>query len=369
MEASVRILSSTNRHLSNSLLLKYPPLKSSPVFPRHISFPHTHRSNTSQSSLFFSARNHPPSPHFSLRFTCPVPTSSTHHFARIASGSERVPFRWSTAWDGVSDTELGIVKEKGPVVTVVLLGWLGSKERHLRRYVELYNSRGIHAVTFTASVMDVLSFDLGRRLQERISALSRELASWLSEAENDGRERQDLPNKIKGCVVDSGGDPELNPKVWAAGFTTALLKKHGSGAFSSVDAGEGNALEVGVELSSVGEKKPLSIEVFLLLAFEKLFSFLLNLPDINQRLMKIISVLSQKQPPCPQLYLYSRADKVIPFQSVESFAEEQKKLGRKVWSLNFGSSPHVDHYRTFPDLYSKQLHNFLRECLATVKQT
>lgn len=85
--------------------------------------------------------------------------------------------------------EFGVASEKGPVVTAVLLGWLGAKPKHLRRYVELYNARGIHAVTFVASVWDVLSVDLGRKLQERINVLARELSCWLSESEKDGRER------------------------------------------------------------------------------------------------------------------------------------------------------------------------------------
>lgn len=57
---------------------------------------------------------------------------------------------------------------------------------------------------------------------------------------------------------------------------------------------------------------------------------------------------------------------MIPFQRVESFMEEQRRNGKQVFSFNFGSSPHVDHFRTFPDLYASQLDNFLKECLSMV---
>ncbi|KAM7459818.1 hypothetical protein LguiA_036196 [Lonicera macranthoides] len=404
METSARIFNSYNRrHLSTCLLSKPHPLKFKPPHPSS-PFPlprHTFRSppahsnpkcytplpSSNPSPLWLGFPQSLPSFHSSNSPFCPNP------FARIVSGPQDKSIRWNFSSQGLYGGDLGFVDNKGPIVTVVLLGWLGSEPKHLRRYVELYNSKGINAVTFVASVKDVLSLDLGRRLQERISALAMEIAEWLSETEKDGRERfllfhtfsntgwlaygailddlqgrRDLLEKIKGCIFDSGGDPDLNPKVWAAGFTAALLKKRSSVGYSPVETEEVNKLENGSTVYKIGKKEPPLIEVFLLLLFEKLFSFLLNSPDINQRLSKIISALSKTQPPCPQLYLYSTADKVIPFKSVESFIEAQRKMGRKVLSYNFGSSPHVDHYRTFPGNYSSQVQSFLKECLTTVKQ-
>lgn len=180
--------------------------------------------------------------------------------------------------------------------------------------------------------------------------------------------RPDLKEKIKGCVVDSGGDPEINPQVWAAGFSAALLKKNSSSAYSLVEVTERNESKSKVDSSKVQEKEPLIIETMLLSVLEFFFSVILRLPDVNRRLTKIISILSKNQPPCSQLYLYSTADKVIPYHSVEMFINEQMRMGKKVRSFNFGLSPHVDHYRTFPNLYSSEIHNFLKECLAEVKK-
>lgn len=275
--------------------------------------------------------------------------------------------------------------ESGKETTVVLLGWLGARAKHLRRYVEWYNSRGINAVTFTVDVRDLVRLDLGRRLERRIDEFGNELVKWVSEKEEGGREkclvfhsfsntgwlvygtllesfvgRQELVEKIKGCIIDSGGADPLDTKIWAAGFTAAILKKRSS--------------TINTEPNSRGKeedeqkKEPLGIESMMLSSLEKLFPIVLNIPDVNMRLTRITQRLYENHPPCPQLYLYSSGDKVVPSHSVEIRIKEQQKIGRNVQSFNFKSSPHVDHYRNFPDLYSSQLHNFLQECFKPTKQ-
>ncbi|XP_022751394.1 transmembrane protein 53-like isoform X2 [Durio zibethinus] len=307
--------------------------------------------------------------------------AQTKHSKRYGEwyNSRGIHAAWNKAPEIVADRcgKAEAFGSKDKAITVVLLGWLGAKTKHLKRYVEWYNSRGIHAVTFVVEVKELLWLDLGVRLEQRISEFENELARYVLEKEEDGRERcfifhtfsntgwfvfqrrDGLKEKIRGVIIDSGSAGPLNPKVWAGGFGAAILKKRSSSI---------NGLESAVTDSKLQKEEPGMIEAVLLSALEKFFGYALNMPDVNRRLRTIINAIMEHHPPCPQLYLYSTADKLIPYKSVELCIEEMRKKGIKVFSFNFGTSPHVDHYRTFPSIYSSELHNFLKECFAAVKQ-
>ncbi|OMO84443.1 hypothetical protein COLO4_22050 [Corchorus olitorius] len=149
-------------------------------------------------------------------------------------------------------------------------------------------------------------------VQRKRNPCGNELARWVSEKEEDGRERygsllhsfqtrERLVEKIGGVIIDSGAGDPFNPKVWAAGFGTAILKKRSSSI---------NGLEGAVRDSKLQKEEPDMIEAVLLAALEKFFAFVLNIPDLDRRVRTVINAIMEHPPPCPQLYLYSTADKM-----------------------------------------------------------
>lgn len=64
---------------------------------------------------------------------------------------------------------------------VVLLGWLGSKQKHLKRYADLYTSMGFHVVTFTFPISKILSYQVDGKAEQYIDLLANHLVDWLEE--------------------------------------------------------------------------------------------------------------------------------------------------------------------------------------------
>ncbi|XP_047078409.1 transmembrane protein 53-like [Lolium rigidum] len=350
-------------------------------------------STSALSGLQFFPRNHHQAA-FDLAAKAPVASlpviNMVYQYARftkaegataaVPSLSTDTLYRWHLPHPGGRS---GSSDDRSQTV-VVLLGWLGSKQKHLKRYAEWYTSRGFHAVTFTLPMSDIVSYNVRGKAEKNVEMLSEHLADWVREEDGkkivfhtfsntgwlcygvilENLQRQDpsAVHKIKGSIVDSAPVAVPDSQVWALGFSAAIMKKHSvatKGAISNDTRSDVLVVE------SQRDLKPAATEAVLLSALEKFFDVVLNYPAINRRLSGVMEILSSNQPNCPQLYIYSSADRVIPAKSVESFVESQRKAGCEVRSCDFVSSPHVDHYRSNPGLYTSELTKFLEDCVLT----
>ncbi|KAF5801458.1 putative alpha/Beta hydrolase [Helianthus annuus] len=320
----------------------------------------------------------------SNNMACYVP--SLEHFLNVYQSAELAkapkPIDYSSSVPTVTSTDIvyrwhlpqpnAVDLSKNSKMVVVLLGWLGAKQKHLKKYADWYTSKGFHVITFTFPMAEILSYQVGGKAEEYVDMLVNHLAEWLEEEctknlvfhtfSNTGWliygamlekfQRQDdtLMERIKGCIVDSAPVAAPDPQVWASGFSAAFLKKNSIAAKGNRSTDDISA-------------KPTMKEAALLVILEKFFHVVLNLPAVNKRLSNVLVQLKSGQPSCPQLYIYSSADKVIPAGSVESFIEVQQRMGRVVRSCNFKSTPHVDHFRHEPELYTTQLSQFLNDCV------
>lgn len=93
-----------------------------------------------------------------------------------------VLYRWHlpdpNAIDVNGKSECSSAKSK---TVVVLLGWLGAKQKHLKRYAEWYTSRGFHAITFTFPMSEVLSYRVGGKAELDVEMLVNHLVEWMDE--------------------------------------------------------------------------------------------------------------------------------------------------------------------------------------------
>lgn len=314
-------------------------------------------------------------------------TNPTTYKHDISTSPSEVSYRWHLPEPNAIDVSgaSGCSSAKFRTV-VVLLGWLGAKQKHLKKYADWYTSRGFHVITFTLPMSEILKYQPGGKVEEHINSLVRHLADWLEEEHgknlvfhtfsNTGwltygvmleqfqMHDPSLMGRIRGCVVDSAPVAAPDPQVWASGFSAAFLKKHSVAANGTVDSNE-SGMDALVGTKGVVAPKPAVTEAALLVVLEKFFEVILNLPTVNRRLSDVVGLLSARQPSCPQLYIYSSADRVIPAGSVESFIKQQRRAGHEVRACNFVSTPHVDHFRNDPKLYTSELTQFLEDCVLT----
>ena len=74
-------------------------------------------------------------------------------------------------------------------------------------------------------------------------------------------------------------------------------------------------------------------------------------------------------PPCPQLYLYSQSDVLIPPSDIERFQQQQAGRGVSVASHSWAHAPHCELLRYHGTEYKQQVASFASSLQSQLKMS
>ncbi|KAG7525040.1 transmembrane protein 53 [Solea senegalensis] len=250
---------------------------------------------------------------------------------------------------------------KEPVV--ILLGWAGCKDKHLSKYSAIYNEQGCVIIRYTAPLKTLfISEPIGYK---ELRGMALKLLEILYDYEVEN-------SPIFFHVFSNGG-------FMLYRYIIELL--HSDKQFSSlsvlgavVDSAPGSRDIPGAlrAMTSVLGPRVSPLLRFLLLAVFAVVIFLLRI--VLYPLTKFIhknhyDAVQDRPPVWPHFFIYSKADQVVRHSDIELFMETLKLKDVPVDNFNFVSSPHVGHFRDFPEQYALKCRDFLVACVKDLQGT
>lgn len=244
---------------------------------------------------------------------------------------------------------------KEPVV--ILLGWAGCKDKHLSKYSSIYNEQGCVTIRYTAPLKTVfISESFGYK---ELSSTALKLLEILYDYEVEN-------SPIFFHIFSNGGFMLYRYIVELLHNDKQFSSLHVIGAV--VDSAPGSANVRGALralMATLGPKiSPVLRYVLLVLFAVTVVLLRIVLYPLTKYIHKNhYDAVQDKPPSWPHFFLYSRADLTIRHRDIEFFMKAVKQKGVPVDSFDFVSSPHVGHYRDFPEQYALKCREFLVSCM------
>jgi len=233
---------------------------------------------------------------------------------------------------------------------VLLLGWTGSKARHLRKYRRLYQKLGFVNVSRATPLTDLelnpgngapLATELLRKVQLNdpqhfVIHVFSNGGAFVFCAVRMAMEREpqfhDLKSKLCCLVMDSL--PSRVPRVIWAPYLAFLMQEKDDSWYQSMKLMLWSVYFSGISL--------------------------LKYPWEGDPMGWYSPLMRSLPTDVPELYLYSEGDKLVSYVEIQEFILFRKQNGAQCREYNFGKdSPHVNHFGIFPAMYETQLRTFL----------
>ena len=267
---------------------------------------------------------------------------------QITGGSESAHFQAKCKEIGAVVTRSGSDKSS-PIVAI--LGWNSAQDKHLAKYSEIFENKGFDTIRISAN-----PFNTFLRLN-RVKDVSLKLLDILVEMK---------PDQYRPIILYSLSMGGFNVYYFINQAISTLGHHHFNSIqvvgciFDSCPHFPGLQSVKGVQ-STIIETIPnplLKGLVWVGLGVVGPPVFLLS-----SNIKRLIPGTINTPIGCPELFLYSNADHLVPEQNVVTFMEAHKKIGVKVFSKLWEGSGHVQHHKNYPEEYLHEVNTFTDYCL------
>mmetsp|Transcript_2375 Transcript_2375/g.4917 ORF Transcript_2375/g.4917 Transcript_2375/m.4917 type:complete len:294 (-) Transcript_2375:234-1115(-) len=268
------------------------------------------------------------------RFPSLAVLTAVRHASTTSKGSGR--------WKIVKSDKPYHGEGKAPVC--YMIGWIHAKDKNLRHFRDIYLDHGIDVVSTIPTTPNVLfpslTVDLIKDLRQLV--------------EREGH--TDRPKVVSAFSV--GGfvygtllhQSTTEPDAKAFVDTTKLQVLDSLVDVVGIAAGLADALSPN---NGLGGRS---------LIYRGVSSYLSFVPkSITDRYYESSGAFRGATCPAPSLWLYSTGDKIGNVKVMEDAISGYKKLGREVTTYDFGDTPHCEHFRNHPDVYTKLVREQLQK--------
>jgi hypothetical protein len=240
--------------------------------------------------------------------------------------------------------------QNGPTL-VILCTWMSANRKHIAKYTQQYRHQHpeMDILVVESSVADMV-YRSTRSQQHRLRPARDILLSHLSStAQGPGQQ---------GAVLHMFSNGGAQCAVQLAAMLPPDIRRH---AFSAIilDSCPGTATyQETVHAMSLSMPKSPVAKILgppilhLVLCFIFLALFVTSAEDVITRIRKQLNDQELFSHDVPRLYVYSKADQLVPFQDVKSHADDARRKGYvKTGEVMFEASAHCAHALSHKDEY------------------
>ncbi|XP_055683953.1 transmembrane protein 53 [Lutzomyia longipalpis] len=259
-----------------------------------------------------------------------------------------------------SEADYVFIHNENTVPIVLLLGWAGCQDKYLMKYSKIYEDRGLITVRYTAPVENLFW------KRSSLKVIGEKILKLIYDMNFDA-------HPLFFHVFSNGGAymyQHINyamrrstrpVQVWGMIFDSAPGERRFSSLYGAISAIYGRERSFNWLVSFL-----ISATLTVMWLIEDVYSVIRSFWNPHEPpLWNPMKNLKNATHSCPQMFLYSKEDTIIPYQDIESFADYRQSKGVFVKKICFEKSEHVKHFIVHPQYYVKCVCRFISDCLAS----